>query len=401
VPFVTLADPATNRESYMRNTSPSEYLAEVRSKLGRVRQLEAAQEDYEPALDLRRMFPHLANYASGQSKYPTRVKARDGFGIESFVRFLANQCDGAVARDNRGFDQGDAPEGHRLAAKLSNSARMALTASEREWAIERSKKYREQLTARYGATYRTVMDELKFIFPAAPDDQADFVQHMRYSEASRTISFSLPSIKSPQAQSALMSEMWGLVRATNVSLTPSLSDMGAKLRRNWDKHRAGMTFLQAERGARDLVEILEKLGYTKDERIDAALDCDATAYIRVRPETGPGYSGKYLVGFLYMIAPNDALRREVAELYEGFGSSDLKASDALNLSKKHKYPVQRFFVGENVIDDLEDILMRHGVQNYDLPRLALEDPRRRAFQHPGLKHDHTPKAEPSLQASRF
>lgn len=377
----------------MRNTSPSEYLAEVRSRLGRIRQLTAAQEDYDPSWDFRKTFPNLAHYASGQSMFPPRVKTGDGYGIESFVRFLASQCDGAIARDNRGFDQGDAPEGHRLAAKLGNSARMALTASEREWAIERSKKYREQLTARYGPAYGVVMDELRFIFPPAPDEQAEFVQHMRYSEASRTISFSLPSLKDPKAQSALMSEMWGLVRATNVSLTPSLSDMGQKLRRNWDKNRAGLTFLQAERGARELVKILEKLGYTKDERIDAALDCDATAYVRVRPETGPGYSGKFLVGFLYRIAPNEALRREVAELYEGFGRSDLKANDAVNLSKKHKYPVQRFFVGDSVIDDLEDILMRHGVQNYDLPRMALEDPRRRAFQHPVLEHDNTLKVE--------
>lgn len=385
----------------MLNTSPSEFLAEVRSRLGRVRQLAASQVDYDPSLDLRKTFPHLAHYTSGQSMFPPRVKTVEGYGIESFIRFLASQCDGAIARDNRGFDQGDAPEGHRLAAKLGNSARMALTASEREWAIERSKKYREQLTARYGAAYGVVMDELTFIFPPAPDDQAEFVQHMRYSEASRTISFSLPSLKDPKAQSALMSEMWGLVRATNVSLTPSLSEMGQKLRRNWDKNRTSLTFLQAERGARDLVEILEKLGYTKDERIDAALDCDATAYVRVRPETGPGYSGKYLVGFLYRIAPNEALRREVAELYDGFGRSDLKANDAVSLSKKHKYPVQRFFVGDGIIDDLEDILVRHGVQNYDLPRMALEDPRRRAFQHPVLEHDRTPKMESKSPAPRI
>lgn len=385
----------------MRNTSPSEYLAEVRSRLGRVRQLAAAQEDYDPSLDLRRTFPHLAHYASGQSMFPPRVKTGEGYGIESFVRFLASQCDGAIARDNRGFDQGDAPEGHRLAAKIGNSARMALTPSEREWAIERSKKYREQLIARYGAAYRSVMDELKFIFPPAPEEQDAFVQHMRYNEASRAISFSLPSLTDAKTQAAIMSEMWALVRATNVSLTPSLSDMGAKLRRNWDKNRAGLTFLQAERGARDLVEILEKIGYTKDERIDAALDCDATAFIRVRPETGPGYSGKYLVGFLYRIAPNEALRRQVEELYESFGRADLKAHDAVNLSKKHRYPVQRFFVGDTVIDDLENILMRHGVQNYDSARMALEDPRKRAYQHPVLEHGHAPTTVMSLSPRAF
>lgn len=385
----------------MRNSSPSEYLAEVRSRLGRIRQSAATQVDYDPIAELRKTFPYLAHYTSGQSMFPPRVKSADGYGIESFIRFLASQCDGAIARDNRGFDQGDAPEGHRLSAKLGSSSRLALTASEREWAIERAKKYREQLSSRYGSEYQPVMDELKFFFPPAPGEQDALVQHIRYNEASRSISFSLPSLTDPKAQSAIMSEMWALVRATNVSLTPSLSDMAAKLRRNWEKNRAGMTFLQAERGARDLVEILEKLGYTKDERIDAALDCDATAYIRVRPETGPGYSGKYLVGFLYRIAPDEGLRREVEELYEGFGRADMKAHDSVNLSKKHKYPVQRFFVGDAVIDDLEDILMRHGVQNYDLARLALEDPRRRAFQHPSLDHAAAQTLKPSAPTPRF
>ncbi|MDW9481276.1 hypothetical protein GOB57_21765 [Sinorhizobium meliloti] len=333
--------------------------------------------------------------------FPPRVKTGEGYGVESFIRFLASQCDGAIARDNRGFDQGDAPEGHRLSAKLGSSSRLALTAAEREWAIERSKKYREQLSARYGPNYQAVMDELKFIFPLAPEAQEAFVQHIRYNESSRSISFSLPSVTDPRTQSALMSEMWALVRATNVSLAPSLSDMGAKLRRNWDRNRAGLTFLQTDRGARDLVEILEGLGYTKDERIDAALDCDATAYIRVRPETGPGYSGKYLVGFLYRIAPNEALRHEVEELYDGFGRAELKAHDSVNLSKKRRYPVQRFFVGDGVIDDLEDILMRHGVQNFDLARIALADPLRRAFQHPLLALEHSPSVALSRPAPLF
>jgi hypothetical protein len=333
--------------------------------------------------------------------FPQRIKSSEGYGIESFVRFLSSQCDGAFARDNRGFDQGDASEGHRLAAKLSSSSRLALTESERKWAIERSLKYREQLSSRYGSAYQATMDELKFIFPPAPEKQSEFVQHIRYNEASRSISFSIPSLSDAKMRSAVMSEMWALVRATNVSLTPSFSEMAAKLRRNWDRHRVGMTFLQAERGARDLVEILEKLGYTKDERIDTALDSDATAYVRVRPETGPSYSGKYLVGFLYRIAPNEALRREVGDLYEGFGSAELKAHDAVNLSKKHKYPVQRFLVGDTVIDDLEDILMRHGVQNYDHARLALENPRRRIFQHPSLKYNPSPSVSHAVPSPRF
>ncbi|MBY3158389.1 hypothetical protein HFO56_39510 [Rhizobium laguerreae] len=382
----------------MRNTSPSEYLAEVKNRLGLVKHLSAFEGGYDQAAELRKTFPYLAHYTSGQTMFPARVKSGDGYGIESFIRFLASQCDGAIARDNRGFDQGDAPEGHRLAAKLGSAARLALTSSEREWAIERSKKYREQLTSRYGVAYQAVMEELKFVFPPAPDEQDRFVQHLRYNESSRSISFSLPSVADAMTQSALMSEVWALVRAANVSLAPPLSDMAAKLRRNWDKNRAAMTFLQTERCARDLVDILEKLGYTKDERIDAALDCNATAYIRVRPETGPGYSGKRLVGFLYHIARNDALHTEIVDLYYRFGRHDVRAVDAVNLSKKHRHPVQRFFVGDAVIDDLEEILMRHGVQNYDTARIALDDPKRSAFQYPALSQGYVQTRTPSLAA---
>jgi hypothetical protein len=384
-------------------TSPSEYLAEIKTKLDLVRHMAATEDDYDQAAELRKTFPYLAHYTSGQSMFPPRVKSGDGYGIESFIRFLASQCDGAIARDNRGFDQGDAPEGHRLAAKLGSAARLALTPTEREWAIERSKKYREQLTARYGVAYQGVMEELKFVFPPAPEEQDRFVQHLRYNESSRSISFSLPSVADARTQSALMSEVWALVRASNVSLAPPLSDMAVKLRRNWDKNRAAMTFLQTERCARDLVAILEKIGYTKDERIDAALDCDATAFIRVRPETGPGYSGRHLVGFLHHIARNDALQSEIVDLYDRFGRHDVRALDAVNLSKKHRHPVQRFFVGEGVIDDLEDILMRHGVQNYDAARAALEDPRRGRFQYPGLSQEHVQvrAAAPATSFSRM
>jgi hypothetical protein len=350
--------------------------------------MSSTDDRYDQAAELRKTFPYLAHYTSGQTMFPARVKSGDGYGIESFIRFLASQCDGAIARDNRGFDQGDAPEGHRLAAKLASAARLALTPTEREWAIERSKKYREQLTARYGVAYQAVMEDFKFVFPPAPEEQDRFVQHLRYNEASRSISFSLPSVKDARTQSALMSEVWALVRAANVSLAPPLSDMAVKLRRNWDKNRASMTFLQTERCARDLVDILEKIGYTKDERIDAAIDCNATAYIRVRPETGPGYSGKRLVGFLYHIASNDVLQSEIVDLYDRFGRHDVKAVDAVNLSKKHRHPVQRFFVADGVIDDLEDVLMRHGVQNYDTARIALEDPKRASFQHPSLSSAH-------------
>ncbi|MCS4089107.1 hypothetical protein [Rhizobium sp. BK176] len=379
-------------------TSPSEYLAEIKTRLGLVRHMAATEDGYDQAAELRKTFPYLAHYTSGQTMFPARVKSGDGYGIESFIRFLASQCDGAIARDNRGFDQGDAPEGHRLAAKLGSASRLALTPTERDWAIERSKKYREQLTARYGVAYQAVMEELKFVFPPAPEEQDRFVQHLRYNESSRSISFSLPSVKDPRTQSSLMSEVWALVRAANVSLAPPLSDMAVKLRRNWDRNRGSLTFLQTERCARDLVDILEKLGYTKDERIDAALDCDATAYIRVRPETGPGYSGKHLVGFLYHIARNDTLQSEISDLFDRFGRHDVKAVDAVNLSKKHRHPVQRFFVGEAVIDDLESILMRHGVQNYDTPRVALQDPKRGQYQYPALSREYAQSraAAPSL-----
>ncbi|MBY3433718.1 hypothetical protein HFN89_06095 [Rhizobium laguerreae] len=384
----------------MRNTSPSEYLAEIKNKLGLVRHMAATDDGYDQAADLRKTFPYLAHYTSGQTMFPARVKSGDGYGIESFIRFLASQCDGAIARDNRGFDQGDAPEGHRLAAKLGSAARLALTSSEREWAIERSKKYREQLTSRYGVAYQAVMEELNFVFPPAPDEQDRFVQHLRYNEASRSISFSLPSLADARAQSALMSEVWALVRTANVSLAPPLSDIAAKLRRNWDKNRTAMTFLQTERCARDLVDILEKLGYTKDERINAALDCNATAYIRVRPETGPGYRGKHLVGFLYHIARNDALRSEIIDLFDRFGRQDVRAIDAVNLSKKLRHPVQRFFIGEAVIDELEEILMRHGVQNYGIARMALDDSKRRAFQYPALSQAYVQTRVASLAAFR-
>jgi hypothetical protein len=316
--------------------------------------------------------------------FPARLKIAEGYGIESFIRYLAAECDGAIARDNKGFDQGDAPEGHRLAAKLGSAARLSLTPSEREWAVARSKKYREQLIARYGAAYGAAMDELRFIFPPAPEEQDRFVQHVRFNEASRSISFSLPPAADARTRSSLMSEVWALVRATNVTLSPPLSEMMARLRRNWDRNRAGLTFLQTERGARDLIEILGHLGYTKDERIDAALDSNATAYIRVRPEMGSGYSGKHLVCFLYHIANNDALRNEVNELYNGLGHDDITAANAVNLSKKHRHLVQRFFVGDAVIDHLEDIFLRHGVQNFDTARIALDDPKRRQYQHPYL-----------------
>lgn len=367
----------------MQRTKPSDYLAGVKAKLLLMRTRTVQEADYDPSAGLRATFPLLAAHASCHS-FPPRVKTQEGYGVESFILFLASECDGAITRDDRGFSQADALEGHRLAAKLAPSSRLALTLAERDWAFDRCMKYRDQLVNRYNLDYAGVMLTSKFLFPPAPEEQAAFVQHIRYNEDARSISFSLPSVADGKLKEALTSEVWNLVRATNLSLTPSLSVMTKRVRRNWERNRDGFTFLQTEPGARDFVDILQKLGYTKDERIDAALNSDAKAYIRVRPETGPGYDGKHLVCSLYRIVPNEALRQEIIDLFESFGRDDIKAHDAVNLSKKHKYPVQRFFVGEAVIDDLEAIMMRHGVQNYGSARLALDDPKRRTFQHPAL-----------------
>lgn len=369
----------------MQNTSPSEYLADVRSRINSIKTQASENASYDPVADIRAAFPCMAHFASGQTMFAPRVKMSDGLGIESFIRYLASQCDGAIMRDKRGFDHIDANEGHRLAAKLGPSSRLALSSSERDWALSRCRKYREQLSAHYGDESLRILEQEIFIFPAAPDRQDVFIQHIRYNEASRSISFSLPSITNAKTRSTILTEMWALVKATGVTLAPSLSDVTVRLGKNWDRYRSSMTFLQAEPGARDLVDILLNLGYTKDERIDAALDCDATAFIKVRPDTGADYDGTRLVGYLYQIAPSDELLADIGELYEACGNDDVLVRDAVNLSKRHRYPVLRFFIGDGIIDDLEDILMRHGVQNAESARIALGDPRRSEFQHPRLK----------------
>lgn len=371
----------------MLRSSPSEYLATVREGLATIAGRRANDEVYDEAADLKKLFPYLAGYASGQRMFAPRVKSHPGYGIESFLVFLASQCDGALARDGKGFDQGDASEGHRLAAKLSSASRLALTQSEMDWAAERCVKYRQQLSARYGEDYAEVMESRRFLFAAAPDRQSLFVQHIRYNEESRTVGLSLPSGIGPREQSVVMSEIWALVKATNVSTTVSLSDLSARLRRNWEGHRNDFAFLQNEDGGRDLVSALHHLGYTKDERVDPALDSGVSSYLRVISTPGPDYEGRLLVGYLHCIAPSPSL---VADLQYFFAdNADVSAAvrQAVNLSKKNGYEVYRLFVGDSVIDGMEQIMEQHGVQNAASARLALEDPKRAEYQHPSLARE--------------
>ena len=369
----------------MTIASPYEYLEHVRSRLASFASRRTEDVDYDEGEDLRRLFPFLAGYASGQKMFAPRQKAHPGYGVESFVLFLASQCDGALARDGKGFDVGDASEGHRLAAKLSSASRLALTASERLWALERCGKYRQQLTARYGGDYGRVMEGGVFLFAPAPDKQATYVQHVRYNEESRSVSFSLPSGIGPRERDTVMREMWALVRSIDVAMVPSLYDVAARLRRDWEKHRLDLTFVQSDHGGRDLVRALELLGYTKDDRVDAALDSDVTSYLRVLATEGPDYDGRMLVGYLHCISPSPDLVEDLYGYYAGFGCEDVAARPAVNLSKKNGYEVHRVFVAEDSVDGLEEILERHGVQNHRGARTALEDPRRAEFQHPLLR----------------
>lgn len=368
----------------MLRSSPSEYLAHVRENLAGFIARKANEETYDETSDLRKLFPYLAGYASGQRMFAPRVKAYPGYGIESFVMHLASQCDGALARDGKGFDQGDASEGHRLAAKLSSGSRLALTSSERDWAFERAGKYRQQLVARYPEDYSRVMDERRFLFDTAPDRQALFVQHVRYNEESRTVGFSLPSGIGPREQASVMSEVWALVKAMNVTTTVSLPDLASRLRKDWERHRCDLAFLQNDDGGRDLVDALARLGYTKDERIDPAIDSGVTSFMRVISTPGPDYEGRLLVGYLHCIRPCPALVEELTRLYADLPDPATAVRPAVNLSKKNGYAIYRIFIGDEVVDDLDEIMETHGVHNGVSVRLALEDPKRAEFQHPSL-----------------
>jgi hypothetical protein len=365
-------------------SSPSDYLEFVRDRFSSIAKRHRQDDAFDDRKELRALFPYLAKFASGQSMYPPRVSMRSGYGIESFVMYLASRCDGAVTRDGRGFDQADSNEGHRLSAKLSASSRLALTATEREWALERCFKYRQQLSARYGDEYEAVMEYGRFLFDPAPEGQSDFVQHLRFNEEGRSVSFSLPSLVSPRERDAVMREAWALVNHTGVRLTSSFAELGSRLRTDWERHRYDFTFLQSQAGGRDLVDILEKLGYTKDERIDAALASDVSAYLRVAVSPGVGYEGKMLVGFLHCIFDGDELMTEVSDFYASLAEDGLSAGMAVNLSKRNGHRILRFPIGDMVAPQLEGIMGKHGVQNVESIGTALDDPKRASYQHPDL-----------------
>nr|WP_250807330.1 hypothetical protein [Neorhizobium tomejilense] len=369
----------------MNRFSPSEFLQHVKDNLAAISVKKANDVQYEDVADIRKLFPYLAGYASGRRMFAPRVKAHEGYGLESFILFLASQCDGALARDGKGFDQGDADEGHRLAAKLSSESRLALTAEERLWVADRCVKYRQQLMAKYPGDYIRVVSQSLFLFAPAPDGQQKFVQHIAYNEASRSVSFSLPGSIGPRDQSSVMSELYALVRSMEVNLVPPLAEIGAKLRKDWERYRTRLTFMQSDDGGRDLVGALTSLGYTKDERIDQALDSGVTSYLRVAVTPGPDYEGRRLVGYLHCIAECPGLIADLEEFYLSGFDDEVAPRPAVNLSKRNGYSVLRVFIGDDVVDGLEEVLVRHGVQNWAAARMALGDPKRSPFQHPALQ----------------
>lgn len=294
--------------------------------------------------------------------------------VEAFIIFLAQNCDGGIDLDYKGFSTTDAPEGHRLAAvaeaRGAGKTSSGWSADERLRAMSFVYKYRRQLVEEFGETaYQRVSIGRLFQFGEA----AHKTHHVIYNDESRRFVFNL-SVK-PMQVPAVTSDLWKIVDETNVVLNPKMSDF----KRRAKSGDLDVSFYQGSEGARGALTILQYAGFVIDRRARAVLGDATLSYLRVKPAKLRDYERPMLCGYLHTHCddfnrkdafPRD-LWRAVREVVSGAGAYakevDSDYSDIRTL---------RFPFGDSIVSDLEWALQSHRVADHHLLRRALNSSQR-------------------------
>jgi hypothetical protein len=248
----------------MDHLLPSDYLSVVRRNIF----LCAPDETSLNRSFLKVAFPRIGYFAHRRSSLPLRVRKDHRVGIETFISHLASECDGAKAKDGRGFDQSDKTIGHKVAAKVSDQFKIHLTESDAAWSLSASIKYQNQLAKKFGSlTVSDVISNQKFLYETVDNNCANYVLHSTLDEKNGVITFDLPQDAPVSLQDPLFKEVWALLRSLDIETEPPLNTMAKKLRKDWTKHCRGLSVPITCPQADLLIDALSELGFVIDQRL--------------------------------------------------------------------------------------------------------------------------------------
>lgn len=334
------------------------------------------------------LIPLLQKYALAGGR---RAEAKRKNGIEDFIVFLASECDWANTIDWRGFGKAHVQLGHRLAALAH--AGIPYTASERRDAAELATYYRGQLERQYDSLIVSMICGGERFRRDVAQEGALKPLIATFWEQTGKVDFNLPVPLRKQHGKEIISEVWALVKATGVSLSPSWKTTSDKLEKEWSRE-VKLTFHISDKGAPAVLGILKNGGFAMDMRLDDALLNSQRIVCRTDTHAVEWNGRRVKRLFAYLDFPDRRPEFE-SEIWTLMRRHRCGGFTKFVKPFKDVLTVNRFMipVGDRLVDELEDIFTRHGVYGGDGPRRALDDPNRRGnqFVHLSLSNPQSPE----------
>lgn len=308
-------------------------------------------EDYK---HLRRIIRHH-NPLFVRTATRERIRGNE-LSIEKGIYDVAKNCDGPYAKDDIGFGNKHTVDGHRLASLIK--ANYGWTIKDQGVGLRVYKSYSRQLSDRYSPShFEDALRRNVFSFePMAEENYPSL--WMGYSPDRRVVSLNLPfDIETKGQHRSALTDLWGLVRATGVSLAPSMAAVSKRVQRG---ENSDVEFHVGSPGTREFMIALFEMGYVADDRIARVASDPRSSYLRIFHK--PTRTGDLLMARIEDFGKNEALKGDLRELFQGAEFQNKIFVEVSSEKIAGRYATKlEFPFGPTVTSRLENILTHHNV----------------------------------------